>query len=351
MGRAIRADVYDVISDSGIPWQEFKGCTVLITGATGLIGSFIARALAAANIKHGLGMRLIGHGRDKSKGACMAQELDMEFASSDIRRPSPIADITDTIGYVFHCASITKSADMITRPADVKSVATDGTKNTLDLALQKGCRSFVYVSSMEVYGQTALSEVKEGDLGHIDPSDPRSSYPESKRICETLCAEYAARYGLPVKIARLAQTFGAGTPKDDTRVFAQFARSAAGSRDIELHTEGRSRGNYCCTSDAVRGMLTVLFRGENGAAYNIANTAASVTIREHAELVAGKVCSGRINVIVKVPEDIKTRGYAPDAGYTLNTDKLKTLGWAPKYGLEEMYGRLLADWREREEES
>jgi nucleoside-diphosphate-sugar epimerase len=220
----------------------------------------------------------------------------------------------------------------------------------LEMARERQCKGFVYLSSMEIYGRTALREVSESDLGYLDLSSPRSSYPESKRGCEMLCAAYAAQYGVPVKIARLAQTFGAGTPENDTRVYAQFARSALAGESIELHTEGNSRGNYCDIADAVRGLLAVLLKGKDGEAYNIANPAASATIREMAELVANEVCGGKIGVVVNVPEDMEKRGYAPDAGYTLNADKLKALGWSPKYGLDRMYRRMLADWREAREE-
>jgi nucleoside-diphosphate-sugar epimerase len=151
-----------------------------------------------------------------------------------------------------------------------------------------------------------------------------------------------------VKIARLARTFGAGTPndEDDMRVASQFARKALAGEDIELHTPGNSIANCCYTADAVRGLLIVLIKGRSGEAYNIANPAASATIREMAEIVAGEAAEGKIKVAINVPEDIQKRGYAPDVGYRLNADKLKALGWAPKYGIAEAYRRMIADWRE-----
>jgi nucleoside-diphosphate-sugar epimerase len=345
---ALRADLHEITSDSNIPWDKLRAGTVLVTGATGLIGGALVRALSATNARHNLNMRLIAHGRNRGKGNALVQECEVEFISGDIRHLLIVADITDRIDCIFHCAAITKSADMVAKPVDVIATAVDGTKNVLGLAREKSVKSVVYLSSMEVYGQTNRAEVRETDLGYLDLSNPRGSYPESKRLCEALCVAYAAQYGVPVKIARLTQTFGVGTPKDDTRVFAQFARSAVAGRDIELHTEGKSHGNYCCISDTVRGLLTVLLKGENGEAYNIANPAASMTIREMAELVANEVCGGKIKVVVAVPDDIQKRGYAPDVGYILNTDKLSALGWKPKYGLADMYWRMMADWGETE---
>jgi len=340
-------DNFDVLSDTNIPWDHLRNSTVLVTGATGLVGGALIRTLSALSAKNNHSMRLIGHGRDKSKGQATARDHGMEFICGDIRVPSSLSEITGGLDYIFHCAAITKSSDMMEKPADVITTEVDGTRNMLELAKDRDCKSFVYLSSMEVYGQTHLREVAESDLGYLDLSNPRSSYPESKRLCEMMCSAYMAQYGLPVKIARLARTFGAGTPNDesDMRVASQFARKAIEGNDIELHTLGNSIANCCYTTDAVRGLLTILLKGKPGEAYNIANPAASATVREMAELVANDVCGGKIKAIINVPEDLQKRGYAPDVGFTLNVDKLKALGWAPKHGLGEMYRRMIADWQ------
>jgi len=341
MSEVKKADLYDILTDRSILWEELRDNVVLVTGATGLIGGMLIRVLSVANKQHGLNMRIIAHGRNKDVGEILSQELDLEFVSGDIRKPSLVANITGKIDYIFHSASITKSADMVEKPVDVILTAVLGTRNMLELAKDKNCKSFVYLSSMEVYGQTKTDEVCENDLGFLDLLNPRSSYPESKRLCENLCSAYYTQYGLPVKIARLAQTFGAVTPKDDTRVFAQFARSAINGDDIVLHTEGKSRGNYCYISDAVRALFTLAVKGINGQAYNVANTAASATIREMAELVADEY---GVKVKTEIPNH--NLGYAPEVGYRLNADKLKSLGWQARFGLADMYKRMIADWQE-----
>jgi len=344
MGEVVKADIYSILTDANIPWENLKDSAVLATGSTGLIGSALVCALSAANKEYRLGMRIIGHGRNAAKGGRLAQAYGVEFVSGDIR-----THITDRVDYAFHCAAITKSADMLGKPVDVITTEVEGTRNTLELAKEKNCKSFVYLSSMEVYGQTELREVREDDLGYLDLAAPRSSYPESKRLCEMLCAAYFKQYSLPVKTARLARTFGAGMQNDasDMRVASQFARKAIAGEDIELHTPGGSIANCCYTADAVRGLLTVLLKGKDGEAYNIANPAASASICEMAEIVANEVCGGNIKAVMNVPEDVAERGYAPDVGFTLNADKLRALGWKPKYGLADMYKRLIADWQGR----
>jgi len=347
MGVILKEDIDYVLSDGNIPWSAFHGSTVLVTGATGLIGGVLVHALSAAKEKYNLDMRIIAHGRNCEKGEALAYRLGLDYFGSDICKPIITENIGDKVDYIFHCAAITKSADMVEKPVDVMSTAVDGTHNTLELARMARCKGFVYVSSMEIYGQTEKREIRENDLGYLDLSITRNSYPESKRMCEMLCVAYAAQYGLPVKIARLARTFGAGTPNDDCdkRVANQFARKALAGEDIELHTMGNSTANCCYTFDAVRGLLTVLLKGNTGEAYNIVNPAASATISEMADIVANDVCGGIIKVVVNIPNDIERCGYAPDVGYILNADKLMSLGWSPRYGLAEMYRRMLADWQ------
>ena len=346
MNKVLKADLEDIVSSSSIDWRKLSGSTVLITGATGSIGGAITRAMAAADEHHTLNMRIIACGRNMKKCELLAAEYGVEVICGDICDPGLFAGLAGDAFYIFHCAAITKSKDMAAKPADVMSVSAGGTQNMLELARRIDCKGFVYLSSMEVYGQGLGGDTDETMLGYIDLLNPRSCYPESKRFCETLCAAYHAQYGVPVKIARLAQTFGAGTPKDDTRVFAQIARSVVGGQNIVLHTEGKSRGNYCYTSDAVRGLLSILLKGKSGEAYNIANPAASATIREMAELAAREIGGSRVKVVFDIPEDLSIHGYAPTVGYRLNADKLMSLGWFPKYGLYCMYRRMIDDWEE-----
>ena len=155
-----------------------------------------------------------------------------------------------------------------------------------------------------------------------------------------MCIAYLSEYGVPVKIARMAQTFGAGILPGENRVFAQFARSVIENKDIILHTPGKSEGNYCYTRDAVSALLFILLKGINGEAYNVSNEKTHITIAGMASLVASDIANNSIKVIFDIPEE-NIYGYAAETKMKLNSDKLKELGWKPEVGLKEAYTRLI----------
>ena len=347
---AVLQEDLENIAKRDIPFEQLRGANILITGATGLVGSMAIKALACCNRRHDLGMTILGLVRNIQKAEVILGDLlerkDIKLVKGDVLHP---LDIEEDVDYIIHGASVTASKTFVTMPVETIQTALDGTINLLELGRQKKVKSMVYISSMEAFGITnpELKSVREEDLGYIDVMNVRSSYSESKRMCEVLCASYAHEYQVPVKVARLAQTFGAGVSKDEGRVFAQFAKSAMFGEDIVLHTKGESTGNYCYTADAVAGLLTILLKGNTGEVYTVANPSTTIQIKDMAQMVAEKLSDGKTKVVFDIPEDALTFGYAPDVAMHLNADKLMSLGWMPKYDLPEMYERLVKSFKEQ----
>lgn len=341
MSANILKDDLEYISNYNLPYENLKGNTVLVTGATGLIGFHLIKALLTiGDIKIIALIRNI----NKAKEIYTKEELEhISFAIGDIVEE---INIDVEVDYIFHCAAITTSKIMINNPVETIMTSVNGTNNILKLAAVKKSKSVVFISSMEMYGSfdDDAGEITEEKIGYIDPLKVRSNYPESKRLCENMCIAYLHEYTVPVKIARLAQTFGAGILPWENRVFAQFARSAMNGTDIVLHTKGLSEGNYCYTSDCITGLLTILLNGENGEAYNISNPKNHTTIANMALMVAEKIADNKIKVIYDIPE-INTFGYAADTKMKLNSDKLQKLGWKPQVDLEEAYKRMIGQMK------
>ncbi|CBK78192.1 Nucleoside-diphosphate-sugar epimerases [[Clostridium] cf. saccharolyticum K10] len=331
--------------DIHFPVEQLVGKRILITGAGGTIGFVLTRYLLNLDKQFCLNLKLLLLVRN-------SERLELEFAEeiSESRVKIIVGDIRDfseiqgEIDYIVHGASITASKMMVEKPVEVIRTNIDGTVNMLELARKKKVKSIVYLSSMEVYGFTEdevlLTEEK---VQYLNPLALRSSYPESKRMCENLCVSYAEEYGVPVKIVRLAQTFGAGVKEEDSRAYAQFARCARDKKDIYLMTDGKSKRMYLDTEDAAIAVLTVLLKGKSGSAYNAGNKATYCSIRKLAELAVKEIGDGSIKIHLKA-QDVEKGKYPPAHKLMLDVSKIEALGWEPASGLKEMYAHMMEEW-------
>ena len=243
------------------------------------------------------------------------------------------------IDFIIHCAAPTASKYFIEHPVETFDVIYSGTKVLLDYARKRQIKGFVYLSSLEVYGEIYddSNPVFEESQGYLDVMAVRSSYPMAKRAAENLCCLYAAEYGVPVMVARLTQTTGPGIALNDNRVIVQFARLAAYGNDIVLHTTGESARPYCYTIDAISAIIFILLKGNPGEAYNVANEDTYISAKDMAEFVRDNY-NPSIAIRVELNDNM---GYAPVTKLKLSTSKLRSLGWEPKYNLSCIFSRLI----------
>jgi len=312
-----------------------KDSTFLITGATGLIGSILIRCLLAMNKN----IRVIAPVRNVGKAQRMFGVVGNELQFLPYNIETYDYEDIQNVDYIVHCAAPTSSKFFVEHAVETFNTIYKGTSLLLEYARKHKVKSMVYLSSLEVYGSIYDDSklVTEDVQGDLDIMSVRSSYPMAKRAMETLCCLYEKEYSVPVKVARLTQTTGAGIAADDNRVIAQFARLAAEGKDIVLHTTGEAARPYCYTTDCISAILYVLIKGTSGEAYNVANEETYISARNMADYLKENF-NPNISVRVELND---TMGYAPVTKLRLSSAKLRALGWTPKYGLKEIFSRII----------
>ena len=324
-----------------IDYKPLYNSTVLITGATGMIGQNIVDFIQKLNISHHANIKIVAHGRSEEKIKSIYGGKDkITFVVSDIRQLSYPEDVD----YIIHTASITGgSKQHLEYPMRTLGTSIDGTRRVLDLALDKKSKGIVFLSSLEVYGNTGVSKknIKETDGGYIDTMNPRSSYSEGKRVSECLFTAYAKEYGVPATVARLTASFGANASTSDNRVFAQFAKSIINGQDIVLKSTGETVRDYCDTEDVASALSAILAYGTPGQAYNVANMETEISIRDLAQRFIDLYPESGSKLVFDLKEDAAKYGYNPVMRNVLDSGKLMALGWRPQYSIDDMIKHLV----------
>ena len=312
-----------------------NGNRILLTGATGLIGSALVNRLAAE------GAYLTCPVRDLTKVRDIFEESVIESVNwVETSLEDYIANQDDSFDYVIHGASPTASKFFVDKPVETLLFNITTTTSLLEYARIHSVKGFAFLSSLESYG-TVLDDtdaITEDVQGYVNPMEARSSYNMAKRTCESLCHAYAVEYNVPLKVVRLTQTISPNISDDDMRVFAQFARHAANGEDIELHTEGTAARQYIHIDDAVEAILCILHKGMSGEVYNAAREDSYISVRDMAHFVQDNFNpSGKVTF--RQRDDM---GYAPTTKLRLSTEKLRGLRWEAKYGLYDMFDHLIS---------
>ncbi|MFT8982495.1 NAD-dependent epimerase/dehydratase family protein [Oenococcus sp.] len=344
MNPILKQDILELISKNKDLFADFQGRTVLISGATGLVGSYLSKTFALYNLQFKGNIKILCLIRDYEKAKKIFGPLynSFSFIQHDIRDS---IQVNQSIDYIFHTASVTASDNIIHFPIETLDTLYLGTKNLLELAKQKHAQ-FLYFSSMEAYGITdpSLKVIHESDLGYVNLNNVRSIYPEGKRACELLTSAYAKEYGMQTYNVRLAQTFGAGTAFNETRIFADFAHKALKGEPLVIQSTGKTVGNYVDTRDVVTGALSILSKGIIGETYNLANEELSMTIYDMSKLVSQVLSGGKSRVIIM--NDVNfSKKFPPDTMMRLDSTKLRRIGWAPTGSFENMLKKMVSSWQ------
>ena len=334
----------------GLDLGRLRGKTILVVGATGLIGSCIVDVLMQ-NPDKCYHVVASGRNRERAKHKFAAYWEDECFAFAEIdvtlrMRDNLLGNIWDEAydwlyrpDYIIDAASNASPNFFKQKPVEVMKANFDGVSNLMEYGLEHGMKRMVYISSGEVYGEGDGTEFTEKSSGYVDCASVRACYPSSKRAAETLCMAYGAEYGADVVIARLSHTYGPGFTQSDNRVYAQFIRNVLNGEDIVLKSKGEAYRSWLYVVDAAHAILRLLLDGEKGNAYNVAHSESNISIRQLAELIASKA---HRKVVFDIPIDALQGNTTPITKATFNTDKLKALGWKPLFDIDMGIAHTLA---------
>ena len=337
-------DLQHIVSFPSIRWKDLEDSSVLISGATGMIGRCLTDAIMLKNQKDNLRCKVIALGRSSEKArkrfASYWGNSYFRFIECDINETSTLPKVTEA-NFVLHLASNTHPVAYATDPIGTITANIIGTKNMLDLAIHGSASRFLFASSNEIYGENRGDRelFDEAYCGYIDCNTLRAGYPESKRCGEALCQAYKEQKGLDVVVARLTRSFGPTLLPTDTKALSQFLRNGLNHEDIVLKSAGNQHYSYTYTADAVTGLLTVLTHGENGEAYNISDQTCDVRLKELAAIIA-KIAGTQ--VIFDLPSETEKQGFSKATKARLDGSKLHALGWSASFSIEEGLHRTLS---------
>jgi nucleoside-diphosphate-sugar epimerase len=370
----VRRDLAEILARD-LPWDILSGQTVLVTGANGMIPSYLVRTLLALNDARDTGIRVLGMVRNGDKARRVLADItgrpDFVLVEQDVTIPLEVARLNtehlDPAPYgaapsqsapfdsgpsdggarldlVIHGASAARPSLHAADPVGTIKANLIGTFNLLETCVRLGCPRFALTSSAEVYGGQATDKalLAEDDYGRVDILSPRSCYSEGKRAAETIAASYHAQYDIDVTVGRFGHIYGPGMELDDGRVQADFAADVVAGRDITLNSDGSASRTYTYVADAVAGFFYALLVGDE-IAYNVADPGGLVTIRQLAETFTS--ARGDRGLKVRFAAGVDAPAYNPTKKQGLDSTRLRGLGWSPAVDLATGLDRTLA-WHE-----
>lgn len=346
----VEEDLQNIV-DSDIPWGEFEGKNILITGANGMLPSYIVETILFLNdhkLKEKAKVFAVVRNIEKSQKRFRKylNRQDLIFIIQDIKYP---LEISDRIHYIIHAASQASPKFYGIDPVGTLIPNTIGTYNCLEFARKNDTDSFLFLSSGEVYGAIEKNNtpITENLFGKSDPTIVRSCYLESKRMGETMCIAWNKQYGVPTKIVRPFHTYGPNMQLDDGRVFADFVSDIIHKRNIVLKSDGSAKRTFCYLSDATIAFFMVLLKGNCGEAYNVGgNENFEMSVLELANTLIRLFPENDLKIIQSL--DHSGNGYLKSEINRLIPDisKIQKIGWTPKISISDGFQRTVRSFYE-----
>lgn len=315
-------------------YKEISNCSILITGANGMLGTGIIKWIVYMNEKYNTNISIYASTRDTNNVPSFYEKKDNITWCSFGREEITIKD--RNIDYIVHGAAPTSREFFINSPVETFRVIVDSTERLLDFARkQTNCR-FLLLSSMDIYGAIDSDvPVSEDYVSSIDPNNTRSGYPLGKKASEYLCHAYCREYGIDALAIRLSSVQGLFQKYDEPRIFNEILRCLVEKKNLVLKSQGNSKKCFLYTLDAISAIFKILIHGKKDEVYNTTNPESYITIRELAELIFSE-----LNPELQVEYDIQDNtltGYLPELSFVQDNSKIEKLGWKPEKNIIEIY--------------
>jgi len=331
----------DDVSSIKIDWNRLKKKNILITGATGLIGTFLIDVLMYRNIKYNdcINIYVISRNIEKAK-ARFNEYFNSQyfvFISKDIKTPF---ELNVPVDYIVHGASNTHPIAYASDPINTILLSILGTKSILDFASEHNVKRTLFLSTVEIYGENRgdVEMFKEDYCGYIDCNTLRAGYPEGKRAAEALCQAYIKEKNVDIVIARCCRVYGSTMGDDDSKAIAQFIRNIVNGENIVLKSRGEQQYSYCYVADICSALLVLLLNGKKGEAYNISDIDSNLSLLQIVNILS--LYTGK-EIVFDIPSSLESSGYSKATKALLDNTKLKELGWEAKYSMKDGINRTL----------
>ncbi|MBQ3470529.1 NAD-dependent epimerase/dehydratase family protein [Candidatus Saccharibacteria bacterium] len=334
--------------ESFVTIESIKNWTFFITGANGLIGSFLIDILMYLNANNDSNITIIANSRSKEKlekrFPDYVSDKHFKYYIGDINKP---INCDEKVDFIVNCASNTHPVGYATDPIGTIMTNIQGTANVLDFATKCKTAKTIFLSSVEIYGENIynIERFKEDEMGYINCNSLRAGYNEAKRCGETLCQAYIEKNGIDVSILRLPRTYGPTMKMDDSKALSQFILKAAAGEDIVLKSRGEQYFSYLYVADVVGGILKCLVAGKCGEAYNLGNIESDIRLKDLAEMVAE---IAGVKVVYDLPDEKEAKGFSKATVARLDYSKAEhELEFHPRVDIENGVRRTIAVLREK----
>lgn len=306
---------------------------ILVAGGAGFIGHHLCSQL----VRSGLSVICVDnfHTGSFENIAHLEREVGFTWTKQDVTDPLDF-EVSEIINLACPASPVHYQTD------PVRTLKTNvlGAINLIELAERESCQ-ILHASTSEVYGDPEVHPQTEDYWGYVNPIGPRSCYDEGKRCAETLLFDHAREYDLPIKVARIFNTFGPNMHPNDGRVVSNFIMQALRGEDLTVYGKGEQTRSFCYVDDMIDGLMALRNAPrEMQGPYNLGNPQEK-TVLELAEWVISRI-GGTSKITFKpLPTDDPQKRKPA-------IEKAKAdLNWEPKVSIEDGLDRTISYFRSR----